>query len=125
MLLIARNIFVDSSFANNKNLSSQLGFILILINKSIDINNTFIICGNIIHYSLTKCKRVTRSIIIERLGLPAVPLVIYTDSYSLYECLVKLGTTKEKRLIINIIALRHKDNPTDAFTKALLNRALE
>ncbi|KAF1973064.1 hypothetical protein BU23DRAFT_580579 [Bimuria novae-zelandiae CBS 107.79] len=89
-----------------------------LVNKSIDSNNTFTIYGNIIHYSLTKCKRVTRSVLaskiygmvngfdIERLSLPAVPLVIYTDSYSLYECLVKLGTTKEKRLIINIMALR-------------------
>ncbi|KAF1965810.1 hypothetical protein BU23DRAFT_584815 [Bimuria novae-zelandiae CBS 107.79] len=108
----------------------MLGFILMLINKSIDGDNTFTICGNIIHYSLIKCKRVTRSvlaskiygmvngfdigiaiattlqIIIERLGLPAVPLVICTDSYSLYECLVKLGTTKEKRLMIDIMALR-------------------
>ncbi|KAF1978300.1 hypothetical protein BU23DRAFT_577669 [Bimuria novae-zelandiae CBS 107.79] len=108
-------VFVDGSFTNNKDLSSQLGFILMLINKSTDSNNTFTIYGNIIHYSLTKCKRVTQSvlafkiygmIITERLGLPAVPLVIYTDSYSLYKCLVKLGTTKKKRLIINIMALR-------------------
>ncbi|KAF1972996.1 hypothetical protein BU23DRAFT_580524 [Bimuria novae-zelandiae CBS 107.79] len=88
-----------------------LGFILMLVNESIDVDNTFIICGNVIHYSLTKCKRVIRSVLASkiygiRLGLPAVPLVICTDSYSLYECLVKLRTTKEKRLIINIIALR-------------------
>ncbi|KAF1979317.1 hypothetical protein BU23DRAFT_576936 [Bimuria novae-zelandiae CBS 107.79] len=98
-------VFVDGSFANNKDLSSQLGFILMLVNKSTDVNNAFTICGNMIHYSLTKCKRVTRSvlaskiygiIITERLSLPAVPLV----------CLVKLGTTKEKRLMIDIMALR-------------------
>jgi len=35
-----------------------------------------------------------------------VPLVVYTDSKSLYEYLVKLGTTREKRLIINVIYLR-------------------
>jgi hypothetical protein len=35
-----------------------------------------------------------------------VPLVIYIDSKSLYECLVKLGTTREKRLIIDVICLR-------------------
>jgi len=35
-----------------------------------------------------------------------MPIVVYTDLYSLYEYLVKLRTTKEKRLIINIIALR-------------------
>ncbi|KAF1976219.1 hypothetical protein BU23DRAFT_578608 [Bimuria novae-zelandiae CBS 107.79] len=127
-------VFVDGSFANNKDLSSQLGFILMLINKSTDSDNTFIIYGNIIHYSLIKCKRIIRSvlaskiygmIITERLSLPAVPLVICIDSYSLYECLVKLGTTKEKRLIIDIMALRHEDNPADAFTKASPNRALE
>ncbi len=58
----------------------------------------------------------------------------------MYECLVKLGTTKEKRLIIDIIALRQSyerrelyeirwinslDNPADAMTKATLNKALE
>ncbi len=44
--------------------------------------------------------------VIEQLELLAVPIVVYTDLYSLYKCLVKLGTTKEKRLIIDIIALR-------------------
>ncbi|KDN61196.1 hypothetical protein CSUB01_12551 [Colletotrichum sublineola] len=29
-----------------------------------------------------------------------------TESYSLYECLVKLGITQEKKLIINIMALQ-------------------
>ena len=63
-----------------------------------------------------------------------------TDSYSLYEYLVKLSTTKEKRLIIDIIALRQsykrqelfeirwinsQDNPADAITKANPNKALE
>ncbi|KAF7567022.1 DUF1421 multi-domain protein [Pyrenophora tritici-repentis] len=156
-------VFVDGSFANNKDLSSQLGFVLMLVNESIGAN-TFTIQGNVIHYSSTKCKRITRSvlaseiygmvngfdigiavattlrIVTERLGLPAIPLVICTDSYSLYECLVKLGTTKEKRLMIDIMALRQsyerreiteirwingEDNPADAFTKASPNRALE
>jgi hypothetical protein len=108
----------------------QLGFVLMLVNESIDVNNTFLICGNLIHYSLMKCKRVTRSvlasdiygivnsfdigiaiattlrIITERLRIPVIPLIICTNLYSLYDCLVKLRTTKEKRLIINIIALR-------------------
>jgi hypothetical protein len=35
-----------------------------------------------------------------------LPLVVYTDSKSLYEYLVKLGTTQEKRLIIDVICLR-------------------
>jgi hypothetical protein len=158
-------VFVDSSFANNKDLSSQLGFILMLVNESprTDTNNTFTIHGNVIHYSSTKCKRVTRSVlaseiygmvngfdmgttiattlrmVTERLGLLVILLVVCTDSYSLYECLVKLGTTKEKRLMIDIMALRQsyerreiaeirwingEDNPADAFTKLSPNRAL-
>jgi len=34
-----------------------------------------------------------------------VPLVVCTNSKSLYECLVKLGTIREKRLMINVICL--------------------
>ena len=44
--------------------------------------------------------------IIERLNLPKVPIVVCTDLRLLYNCLVKLSTTKEKRLIINIMAMR-------------------
>ena len=47
----------------------------------------------------------TLKIITDRLELPVIPIIIYTNLYSLYKCLVKLGTIKEKRLIINIIAL--------------------
>ena len=49
--------------------------------------------------------RTTLKIIIDRLELPAIPIIIYTNLYPLYKCLVKLSTIKEKRLIINIIAL--------------------
>jgi len=33
-------------------------------------------------------------------------LILCTNSKSLYDCLVRLGTTQEKRLIINIMCLR-------------------
>jgi hypothetical protein len=49
--------------------------------------------------------RTTLKIITDRLELPIIPTIVYTNSYSLYKYLVKLSTTKEKRLIINIIAL--------------------
>ena len=72
-----------------------------------------------------KYKRVTRSIlasklynvahgfnisslvktIINRILEIEVLLVIYIDSKSLYEYLVKLRTTREKRLIIDVICL--------------------
>jgi hypothetical protein len=48
----------------------------------------------------------TLNIITKQLDLPMIPIIVCTDSYSLYECLVKLGTTKEKRLIIDIMAIR-------------------
>lgn len=159
-------VFTDGSFANNQDLSSQLGYLIVLANESTHEkpDSTFNIRGNVIHWSSTKCKRVTRSVlasetygmvsgvdiaiailttlkmITERLGLPPIPLIVCTDSYSLYECLVKLGTTNEKRLMIDIMALRQSyerreiteirwingnDNPADAFTKATPNRALE
>lgn len=82
----------------------------------------------------------TLRMITNRLKLPYIPLIVCTDSYSLYECLVKLGTTNEKRLMIDVLSLRQsyerreitevrwiagKDNPADALTKSTLNRALE
>ena len=73
-------------------------------------------------------------------GLDAIPAVVCTDSFSLYECMVKLGTTKEKRLMIDIMAIRQSyerreiseirwieggSNPADAMTKATSNGALQ
>ncbi|KAI1667266.1 hypothetical protein L13192_07975 [Pyrenophora tritici-repentis] len=154
--------FVDASFAN-KDMSSQIGYVIVLGNE-ITNNTSFTIRGNIIHWSSLKCKRITRSvlaseiyamaygvdiaiairstlnIIIDRLSLPHVPIVVCTDSLSLYECLVKLGTTKEKRLMIDIMAIREgyergdltdirwidgRDNPADAMTKATANTSME
>jgi hypothetical protein len=82
----------------------------------------------------------TLKMITDQLNFPAIPTIVCTDSYSLYECLVKLGTTKEKRLMIDVMALRQSyerrelyeirwinglDNPADAMTKASPNKALE
>jgi hypothetical protein len=103
-----------------------------------------------------KCKRVTRSVLASELyGLvlgfdilstlksatsqfhprfsQGIPLSICTDSHSLYDCLVKLGTTQEKRLMIDILSVRQsyerreiteilwiagEKNPADAMTKS-------
>jgi hypothetical protein len=82
----------------------------------------------------------TIKIITEQLGFPQTLIVVCTDSYSLYKCLVKLGSTQEKRLIIDIMALRQsykqreiteirwidgKDNSADTITKSTPNKALE
>ena len=158
-------IFVGGSLANNKDLTSQLGYVIVLANEDRDeAESEFTIEGNVVHWSSTKSKRVTRSSlaseiygmvagvdmgivinstlrqITDELKLPQIETVVCTDSFSLYECLVKLGTTKEKRLMIDIMSLREsyeerelyeirwingKDNPADAMTKANPNKTLE
>ncbi|KAM4058912.1 hypothetical protein HRG_014081 [Hirsutella rhossiliensis] len=123
-------VFTDGSFANNKDLSSQLGFVIALVNETNHKEKQFEISGNIVHWSSTKhLLAMTMKIITERLNLPPIPLIVF-----------KLGTTKEKRLMIDIMALRQSyekreitdirwingaDNPADAMTKASPNRALE
>jgi len=47
----------------------------------------------------------TLVIVTQHLKIGGIPTVVYTNSLSLYKCIVKLGTTKEKRLIINIMAI--------------------
>jgi hypothetical protein len=144
-------VFTDASFANNADLSSQIGFVIVLADR---YNR-----ANIIHWSSIKCKRVTRSVLASELYAMAhgfdigavvkstieaiiqikVPLILCTDSKSLYDCLVKLGTTQEKRLMVDIMCLRQSyqrreitevqwidggRNPADAMTKSKCCQAL-
>ena len=108
-------VFTDASFANNADLSSQIGYVIALADTE---NNAYIL-----HWSSTKCKRVTRSVLASELygmvngfdiggaikktiekimRIDNLPLILCTDSKSLFECLVKLGTTQEKCLMIDI-----------------------
>lgn len=90
-------IFTDSS-ADNNDLSFQICFVKVLTDK----NNK----ANIIYYSSTKCKRITRNVLAAELyGMVngfdigafvkstldeildiQIPLVLCTDSKSLYDC---------------------------------------
>jgi hypothetical protein len=69
---------------------------------------------------------------IEQILKAKLLLVVCTDSKSLYDYIVKLGTTQEKRLIVDLICLRQsykrklireimwidgESNPADAMTK--------
>jgi hypothetical protein len=60
-------MFVDGSFANNKDLSSQLSYEIMLANESYDDDNRFTIRGNLIHWSSMKSKRVTRSVLVSEI----------------------------------------------------------
>jgi hypothetical protein len=77
---------------------------------------------------------------IEKILRISLPLTICTDSKSLYDCLVKLGTTQEKRLMIDLMCLRQSyerreiaevkwidgsTNPADAMTKSKACSALK
>ena len=48
-------VFTDSLFINNKDFLLQIGYILVLV----DLLNKV----NIVHWSLVKCKRITRSVL--------------------------------------------------------------
>ncbi|KAI0993477.1 hypothetical protein K3495_g14708 [Podosphaera aphanis] len=157
-------VFVDGSFAGNKDLSSQIGFVLVLANEIENNGKTFLVKGNILHGTSIKCKRDTRSVlaseiygmvsgidisitvkttldkIVNNLNLPQISIIACSVSYSLSDCLVKLGSTSEKRLMIDIMSLREsyetkeitevrwiggRDNLADAMTKSNPNTATQ
>jgi hypothetical protein len=136
-------ILIDAAFANTTDLHSQIDYVICLIDD---------VCVNLIHWSSIKCKRVIRSVlivelyvmindfdveaiiksIIERILHISLSLIILTDSKFLYDCLVKLDTITEKRLMIDLMCLRQlykrreiaeirwideNINPADAMTK--------
>jgi hypothetical protein len=156
-------VFINGSLSNLKDFISQIKYIIILINK-FKRENEFIIKGNLINTSSTKYKHVIRNslaseiyrivdsldlvyiiaatlkIIIDQRNLPEIPIVLYIDSKFLYKYIIKLGITKEKRLMIDIITIRQayekkelfeicyidkRDNPADTITKLLFNKILE
>jgi hypothetical protein len=110
-------IFTDAAFANTIDLHNQIDYVICLTN---DIH------ANLIHWSSIKCKRITRSVltielyamindfdveaiiksIIERMLHIFLSLILLTDSKSLFDCLIKLDTTSEKRLMIDLMCLR-------------------
>jgi hypothetical protein len=137
-------IFIDVSFVN-VNLHSQIDYVICLIDN---LNK-----ANIIYWFSTKCKRVIKSVLtielyamthefnadsvikstIERILNIFLSMILLTDSRSLYDCLVKLEITSEKRLMIDLMCLRQsyerreitkirwineKSNSVDVMTKS-------
>lgn len=48
----------------------------------------------------------TLKLVTDMLDLPEIPIIVCMDSKSVYDCMVKLGTTNEKRLMIDVMGLR-------------------
>jgi hypothetical protein len=110
-------IFIDAAFVNTTDLHSQIDYVICLID---DVHI------NLIHWSSIKCKRIIRSVlaielyamindfdveaiiklIIERMLHISLSLILLTDSKSLFDSLIKLETTSEKRLMIDLMCLR-------------------
>jgi hypothetical protein len=140
-----------------------MGYVIVLRNERAT-EKSFEFTGNIIHWSFVKCKRIIKSVlasevyamaegvnmavaigitinrIIAKLGAPLVSIVVCTNFLFFYECLMKLGTIKEKRFIMDIMAIRqayerqkvrdirwinNRNNPADVMTKGTPNHALE
>ncbi|KAI1798510.1 putative transposase [Daldinia bambusicola] len=108
-----------------------IGYEIFVANET-KSDESFTMHGNLIHWSSTKCRRMTRSVlaseiyamihgvdmglavgttvtsILEQLKLPNAPVIVCTDSLSLYECII-----------------HGEDNPADAMTKSNANKALK
>ena len=112
------HVFADASFATNADLSSQLGYVVFLVDQ--DRN-----CS-LITWSSSKCKRVTRSVLAAELYAIAnafdvgfaightfesilgrkVELRVFTDSRTLFDSIISFCSMTEKRLLIDIACLR-------------------
>jgi hypothetical protein len=136
--------FSDSSYANNKDQTSQLGYLVVLADASD--------ACNIVHYTSYKSRRVVRSVLagelhafidafdfaytlkrdLERMLEIEVPVQILTDSRSLFDTITTASYTMEKRLMIDVAIardafqcreisdvghIRSECNPADALTK--------
>lgn len=137
-------VYADASWANNRDLSSQLGFMVFLVDGSGK-------CA-LINWQSKKSRRVTRSTmaaeifalcngfdsgfafkdLVEEILGQDVPLVLFTDSKTAWDTVTSLNSTTEKRLLIDLFGLREAYrkgemsniccidtavNPSDSMTK--------
>ena len=140
-------LFTDASFANSDNLSSQMGFVIVIADGQ---NN-----ANILHYGSKKCSRVTRSVMaaellalvngfdhafviqhtLQELFGRTISIDAFVDSRTTFNCVAKQAGTTESRLQIDAAAIRQsydrgelrcfgwipgKENPADGLTKSSL-----
>lgn len=111
-------LMTDASFANAQGMKSQLGYLIMLVD---DEGNC-----NIVHYGSNRCKRVARSVmaaeiqalvlgfdyayvvkdLIEEILGRTIMLDAMVDSKTVFDVIAKDAKTTERRLQIDVIALR-------------------
>lgn len=141
-------VVTDASFANAPGSKSQLGYIIMMVD---DDNNS-----NIIHYGSNRCSRIARSVmaaelhaltlgfdyafvikdLLEDILGRKIKIEALIDSKTVFNVITKEGSTTERRLQIDILALRQSydigelhrigwipgpTNPADSLTKEVLN----
>lgn len=141
-------LFTDASFANTKDLKSQLGFLNILVDKHGNMN--------IINFGSSRCKRVTRSVMAAEIHAliygfdhtfvlqhtlgeiygKCIPIEGFVDSKTLFNVIARFANTLEKRLQIDVFSIREcldnkeleslswlpgEKNPSDPLTKFKLS----
>ncbi len=109
-------VFTNSSFAKNHDSFSQIEYVICLADST---------HANILHWFSIKCKRITRSVltielfamihdfdvdsvlktILTKMLDAVILLILATNSKYLYDCLVRLRRTIEKRLMIDVMIL--------------------
>lgn len=145
-------IYADASFSSNDDLSSQLGWIILLCDEA---NNC-----HVLDFSSKKSKRIVRSIMggevcafvdafdyafmmmkdLNTMLGKVIPIFMFTDSKQLFDALTKGKRTTEKRLMIDILSARQSykrfeisaiglvtglSNPADGLSKIGGNGALQ
>ena len=137
----------DAAFANAEKCNSQTGFVILLVDK----HDT----ASIVHYGSSKCTRVARSVmaaellalvfgfdhafvvqyLVKELLGRLIPIDIYIDSRTAFNCVGKDANTTEKRLQIDAASVRQAirrgeirnigwipgtENPADGMTRKKL-----
>ena len=107
-------VYSEASYANNSDSSSQLGYLIFLCDGSN-------LCQPL-YWSSHKAKRVSRSVLgsetmafadsvdmafmirhdIQKMMSIKIPILMFTDSLSLFDVITKASTTIEKRLMIDL-----------------------
>nr|AHF58602.1 polyprotein [Chondrus crispus] len=143
--------FSDAALGNNRDLSSQIGYVIILRDRYG--------AANILEYSSKKCRRVTHSSLageimgfsfafdaafiikhdLEEITTRTFPLKMMTDSRALFDMVTRNSYSTERRLMIDMAAIRQSyqrreidgiahipgpTNPADAMTKVGQNGVL-